>query len=278
VEAVSTPVVASSQKATRIGIMKRKFLGSVLTLALLLLSATTVHAGYVFDVFVNTSSMRSDINLGSPFGIAFDMISGGVASSNTATISNFDFDHEGPFGSPFTQGNASGDLSSMVKLGVDPVNHAFSYFDQGFTPGGFLTFQVDLSNNPASTPDTLSFFLVQNYTPGGLLSGASSAIPTNSPNGINSFFDVFTSISPGSAPTSNTYSSLDGEIPQPTITPLTPSVPEPSSLALFGIGAVCSLGYSWRRRRQSACLLPRRHRPLLPRRHRLASGIRAGKE
>jgi hypothetical protein len=31
-----------------------------------------------------------------------------------------------------------------------------------------------------------------------------------------------------------------------------PSVPEPSTLTLLGIGAVCSLGYGWRRRRQSA--------------------------
>jgi hypothetical protein len=30
------------------------------------------------------------------------------------------------------------------------------------------------------------------------------------------------------------------------------AVPEPSTLTLLGIGAVCSLGYEWRRRRQGA--------------------------
>ena len=37
-----------------------------------------------------------------------------------------------------------------------------------------------------------------------------------------------------------------------SVNPLTSAVPEPSTLTLLGIGAVCSLGYGWRRRRQNA--------------------------
>jgi hypothetical protein len=35
-----------------------------------------------------------------------------------------------------------------------------------------------------------------------------------------------------------------------TITESAVAVPEPSTLTLLGIGAVCSLGYGWRRRKQ----------------------------
>jgi hypothetical protein len=30
------------------------------------------------------------------------------------------------------------------------------------------------------------------------------------------------------------------------------AVPEPASLTLLGLGAICTLGYGWRRRRQQA--------------------------
>jgi hypothetical protein len=47
------------------------------------------------------------------------------------------------------------------------------------------------------------------------------------------------------------------QLSEPNISggPVTPNfgvVPEPSSLTLLGMGAICSLGYGWRRRRQSA--------------------------
>jgi hypothetical protein len=69
--------------------MKQKLLGGVFALALLSLSATTSQADFIFNVSVDTSGLSS--NYTAPFGIDFQLISGGSAPSNTVTISDFNF-------------------------------------------------------------------------------------------------------------------------------------------------------------------------------------------
>jgi len=227
--------------------MKNYVLGGVFALALWALSATTTRADLIFTVTMDISALTDYTG---PYGIAFDMISGGSASSNTATISDFTFGGATMAEPTYTMGNVSGDLaanpSAGITLEVDPVN-SFAYFDQGFTSGSTFTtlsFQVDLTTNPGSTPDTLAFLLVQNYTPGGLFSGSSTPILT--PALDSSFFDV--SIGPGATPV--TYSSSAGDISAPTITPAV-AAPEPSTLMLSAISlASFGLAAGWKRLRR----------------------------
>jgi hypothetical protein len=209
--------------------------GGLAALLLWSVSAARVQADYIINVSVDTSQLTSS-GLTSPFGIGFDMFSGGVASGNTATISNVQFGTGGSAtGSPFTFGNASGSLSTTVSLGVDPVNNPFNYFDEGFTPGSKLTFTVDLSTNVASPPDSLSFFLIQNHAPGSLFSGGnggngttpSTTIPTTHPTGAdNVYFIQITA----NAPTVDIYTLK-----------LSTAVPVPSSLVL-SLSAVVAMG------------------------------------
>jgi hypothetical protein len=217
--------------------VKKHILGGLAALLLWSVSAAMVQADYIVNVSVDTSKLASS-GLTSPFGIGFDMISGGVASSNTATISNFSFGTGGSAtGSSFTSGTAGGSLTAGITIGVDPSISPFSYFDQGFTPGNTLSFKVDLTTNVGSTPDSLSFFLIQNYAPGSLLPGGgngangttpSTTIPTTDPTGSNnvSFIQIT-----ANAATVDNYSLI---LP-------TAAVPAPPSLVLL-LSAVATLG------------------------------------
>lgn len=211
--------------------MKRFFLGIAALAFLWSLNTATVQADYLIDVSVNTSGLSSASNLTPPFGIGFDMITGGDASSNTATISSFVFGGCSAVGTPFTLGNASGDLASTVTLEVDNSTNSFSYFDQGFTPGNTLSFHIDLTSNVGSTPDSFSFFLIQNYTPGGLLGGSSTTVPTTDPTGSDNL--LFVQITPN--PNNPDLPIID------QFAPLISSVPEPSGLVLSAI-SLASLG------------------------------------
>ncbi len=224
--------------------MKRNLLGFLLALALVSLSATAVHADYIFDVSVDTSGLSA--NYTAPFGIDFQLFSGGNASGNTATISNFAFGGGSPVppASGLNPSNPpSGDLSSTVVLNTSP-SLGLADFNEGFTPGTTLTFRVDLTTNVGTpNPDSFTFYILQSYSPNN-----GTPIPTTDTFASSLITVDITS----STPPVQVFAGLNGVPPAPTITPLT-SVPEPASLSLFVLGlGTLAAGRRWQRRRQGA--------------------------
>jgi hypothetical protein len=217
--------------------MRKKFLGGLLTLLLLLLSTLPAQADYVINVSVNTSGLSG--NYTAPFGIDFELLSGGAASGNTAVISNINLGGGSPVGTPgnlFGTGISTGDLGTSVTLGTSP-SLGFADFNQGFTPGSTLSFKVDLSTNPGSTPDSFSFYILESYS----LNNGTPILTTDAL--ASSLVSVDLS---SSTPAAQAYAGVNGVPPLPSVTPLT-SVPEPASLTLFAIGLV---GLAAGRRRQ----------------------------
>lgn len=236
--------------------MKQLLLGGVLTLVLLSLSATTVHADFVYYVSVNTSALSTNNNLTAPFGIDFELTSGGVAATNTATLSNFNFGgvNPNPIGSPSSIGaapntlapNVSGSLASTVTLEVDNATNFFADFNQGFNPGNTFSFQVDLTTNgSASSPDTFTFSLLENYgnlvTSQGIVLSNGTTIPTT-----DQLASSLVTIAITSNPSPQVFAGAPGtSLPSPTVT----SVPEPRTLILFSIGfLVLAVRVRWQHR------------------------------
>ena len=203
------------------------------------------HAGVLFDISMNTAPLMS--HAAGPFSLEFQLNDGrGTGdANNTATLSSFAFGGGAPMGLPTVAGGSNGNLSSSVNL---TDSSFFNQFIQGFTPGSMLQFRLSLTTNVDSggTPDQFSF---------AILDKNNTEIPTLA----GSFFDVFVSIDiESSNPTVTTFASdtmrspaaggLPITIAAPQVTPVAPSVPEPSTTLLFatGLGAIAV----WRGRRR----------------------------
>jgi hypothetical protein len=222
--------------------MKRQLRGSVVALALWLLSATTLHADFLFNVTVDTSKLSSDLNLNGPFGIDFQLVQGTPGVSNTATISNIDLGGGAAVGSPALT-NSSGSLTNGVALND---SNFFSDFNQQFTPGSTLSFTVDLTTNVGTlTPDEFSFSLLENYG-----TASEGNIPTTAPGGADTLLAVNIT---SSTPLINVYSGSDpsGDPPAPQAS----VVPAPSAGMLSVVGlASLALAAGWRRLRRRVVL------------------------
>jgi hypothetical protein len=138
--------------------MKYQSLSTLAKLAfgVAMLAAPAVKASdFLFHVDLNTTALKSAAN--GPFTLDFQLNQGGGTLSNTVTLRNFLFagTGAGPANeTPFTFGNASGDLGSSITL-VDSKANPFNEISQGFTAGTTdIQFDVDITGNySGTTPD-----------------------------------------------------------------------------------------------------------------------------
>ncbi len=211
-------------------IITRRRLGSWLVPLALVVVPASAQATFIFDVSLDTSPLR--INpAGGLYSLDFAFTNGTLAGSNSATISNFSFGPGGAPGSSITRiGGAAGSLSTSVVL-TDPG--LFNDFSQTFTPGSLLSFRVTLTTNvDVPTPDQFSF---------SLLDRSGLPIPTTDPSTADALLVVeVTSTTPTPrvfrTDTSRTFPGGESafNFGPPVVTVML--VPEPSSLALMGIG------------------------------------------
>jgi hypothetical protein len=234
-----------------------------LKLALLLgattaLAATSAHA-QTYLVTINTSALSSaGLSADAPFGIEFQLNSGGNASvTNNATVSSFNLGGGSAIAGTFvtnTQGGAgtaAGNIGSQVTLSSS-TSAPFNLFSQNFNPGSTLSFQVTLSDNAAgTTPDGFIVALDELNA-----NGTGFEIPTTQGGGNegvalaefdlrSGHIDVSTFAGANNAdPLGDGSGTGGGDFTGVTIS--VQAVPEPSSWAL-GLGA-CALFLGLRRR------------------------------
>ncbi len=137
------------------------FLLGLMVSAFFAFEASVSRANLMFDVTLDTSGLIG--HPAGPFYVDFQLNdgSGNFAGVNTATISNFMFGDKGSAsGNPQLFGGAMGDLSTGVTLKDDAA--FINEFIEGFTPGSFLSFHVELTTNvdPGLTPDGFSFSIL----------------------------------------------------------------------------------------------------------------------
>ena len=119
----------------------------------------------------------------------------------------------------------------------------FNDFNQGFTPGSTLSFQVDLTTSVGTTaPDEFSFALFEDYG-----TANQQEIPTTDPSGANTLATA--TINNPSQPAITPYGGNGNSLTSPDVSP----VPEPRTLVLFAIGlALLATGRCWQHRRSVA--------------------------
>lgn len=212
-----------------------------LLLATALVSSPLVKAAVIYNVSITTSPLV-DHSAG-PFSIEaqFNDGSGTSDGNNVAVLSMFDFGAGSSSGVPVSVGGVSGNLSSSVIL---TDSGFFNQFTQSFNPGGTLSFQLSLTTNIDSgeVPDEFSLAILD-------ISGFE--IPTvNAANAliiidINSIMPTVSTFATDTSQNPNA-GGPPITIAEPTVTPVTSSVPEPTTAWLFGTGI--GIAAFWRRK------------------------------
>jgi hypothetical protein len=189
--------------------------------ACIMICASTSKAALIYHVDINTAPLVGSST--APFSLDFQLNdgSGTLAGVNTVTLTNFIFTAGNPTGSATLIGDATGSLSSTVKLTDDL---AFNEFYQGFsaltTKIGFdvlLTTNVD----PGPTPDAFSMAILDNTLANISTNGLGDSlmlVNINSASLTISAVQKFTSTSPSG------------------VTVAASPVPEPSSWLVMGSG------------------------------------------
>jgi len=201
------------------------------------LNVSVCHA-LAFRVTLDTSPLIE--HPAEPFSIEFQLNDGSGTgdANNRARVSNFNFG-SGSVGRmlPTLVGGAAGDLSAAVTL----CDSGFlNEFFQEFIPGNTLSFTVTLTTgvDPGPQPDRFSF---------AILDCATVEIPTLGPgdplvavdiNSRNPVIETFAG-NPNGVLACNDGSGI--ALPAPRVAP----IPEPTSLALFGIGILGMLACGW---------------------------------
>lgn len=146
-----------------------------------IVSAGLAAANTTGTVTIDTSALVNGGN--GPYTMDFQFIEGdgGGSSNNMVTLSNFSFGG----GSAVTTASSS---TGGVTVSTNPFSIVLvdsSFFQDvqfTFTPGSVLSFQFDSTSNVDMVgPDTFTFAILDNTL---------TEIPTNNPNGLNSFLEV----------------------------------------------------------------------------------------
>jgi hypothetical protein len=219
--------------------------GALLAAASLALLPAPCRAG-LFTVTLNTSGLPA----GTTYALDFTLAAGGPNTNNTATITPVTFGaggSAGPGSSVQRTGHVTGDLQHLPITLFEDVG-GFGDFVQDFTPGSQLQFTVNLTTNPQPPgfgQDSFTFGVLY-LDPG---SGNFFNIITNDPNLNDAFAEI--DLNASGPPNARGFKSTDPLFPNvPTATVLAVNVPEPSTLALFLVGAsVAALAHRWPRRR-----------------------------
>jgi hypothetical protein len=216
--------------------MQKLTRAALLCAASLVLSAAVAGATPItFHVTVNTASLVG--NGAAPFAIDFQL-NGGTPFGNSATITNFTFGGGAATTTPpvTTFGLASGSLTSAVTLQSNSLN-AFNEFYQGFSPGSFFAFDLQLTRNVNSPqPDVFSF---------AILDGLLGNIPTTGGVTFGDALFVVNLDTPAAGAAGGQTFNGTGAFSGVTVTAVV--TPEPVSLLLVG-GALAGAGARrWRR-------------------------------
>jgi len=196
--------------------MKKVTLMLAVLVAMLTLTGSALADGY--GVFINTSSLPA-----TPFTLDFYLLDGnGVGDGNTiVNVSNINLGGGSFNGSSSLFGNASGDASTGFSLNDGQF---FNQLTQSINAGSFISFIVSFSGGvDASAPDTFAFLIDELNS--GDASGANSLLVAD-----------FSTANPGISTFTATTFAANGNIVQ-GVSPVA-TVPEPASLALFGMGAL----------------------------------------
>ncbi|HTU89600.1 MAG TPA: PEP-CTERM sorting domain-containing protein [Gemmataceae bacterium] len=178
------------------------------------------------------------------FIITFSQVGDNVEADGSGSIDTTAL--TGPFGVSSVDPPRVNANQGVVALGPSPAPSQLDLFVGFSGPASFgsgTEYDASTSSGPRISIEGAAGGL---FLPAGYVSGTSLSDSNTWDNTTISGLGLTTGTYTWTWGTGANADSLEVIIPSASATP------EPASLTLLGIGALCSLGYGWRRRRQSA--------------------------